>query len=131
MTILAIIGAILVISTAWSAISALPKPLGDQLEYLGKEDYGNIFGFDSKPASIYYYDTELNVDQTVSYFKKADLLQTPFLENGKTTINIETPSGETIYIYHYPAKESNNFKTTKQYIVEIPSFKYQAALDSL
>lgn len=108
-----------------------PRPLGDKMVYLGKEDYRNIFGFDYLPASIYYYGTDLNIEDIPLYFKKSILLQKPFSENGKATINLQTPSGETIYIYHYASSDLSLFNTKKTYVIEIPSFKYQIALDSL
>jgi hypothetical protein len=115
----------------WWGISATPKPLGDKMTYLGKKDYGNWLGFDSKPASTYYYGTDIDVNNLAAYFTKAKLLQQPFLENSKNTVNIQAPSSETIYIYHYPSNTQQQFKTDKRYIVEVPSFKYQAALNSL
>jgi hypothetical protein len=45
-----------------------PRPLGSQMEYLGKEDYGNILGFDSKPGSVYYYATDINKEELRNYF---------------------------------------------------------------
>lgn len=52
----------------WSIVNVMPHPLGDKLEYLGKEDYGNIFGFDSYPYSIYYYGTNMSEEEVKAYF---------------------------------------------------------------
>ena len=45
-----------------------PHPLGDQMQYLGKENHGNILGFDSKPYSVYYYGTDMDSGAIKSYF---------------------------------------------------------------
>jgi hypothetical protein len=69
---LGIIAGLMVVMLGWWAWNEFaPRPLGNKLEYLGKETYGNIFGFDSFPTSIYYYGTDMTVDETVDYFSKA------------------------------------------------------------
>ncbi|MDX2776569.1 hypothetical protein PV379_04355 [Streptomyces caniscabiei] len=52
----------------WAWVNFSPKPLGDKMEYLGKKDYGNVFGFDSKPYSVYYYGTDMDEEEVASYF---------------------------------------------------------------
>jgi hypothetical protein len=129
--VLSIVALLVVLMTVWWGVNLIPKPLGDRMEYLGKEDYGNIFGFDSLPASIYYYGTDLSVEEIPAYFRKSVVVEEPRLSQGKNYLGIQTPSGETIYVYHYPSSKLKLFKTDKPYVVEIPSFKYEVALDSL
>lgn len=69
------------------------------MEYLGKEDYGCWVGLcDSRPASIYYYGTDLDSSGVVSYFAKSRVVEEPSLWQGKNDFGIQAPSGETIYI---------------------------------
>lgn len=59
--IITILAVIVIIGTAWWAwVNFSSKPLGDKMEYLGKKDYGNVFGFDYHPYSVYYYGTDMD-----------------------------------------------------------------------
>lgn len=117
--------------TLWGITNLTPHPLGTKMEYLGKEDYGCWVFCDSQPASVYYYGTDMDPKSVIGYFKKSTEFEEPRLSQGKNYFGVQTPSGETIYIYHYPSAKQKLFKTDKPYVVEIPSFKYQVALDSL
>jgi len=66
--ILIIVG--LIAFSAWQ--SNQPHPLGDRLEYVGKQDYG--YGLsDGPPSTEYYYATDMTVDEVASYFNKTEL----------------------------------------------------------
>ena len=94
-----ITGILLVAVATWSISNVIPHPLGDKMEYLGKEDYGCWVGFcDSQPASIYYYGTDMDTRGVTEYFKKSTVIEEPRLSQGKNYFGIQTPSGETIYI---------------------------------
>jgi len=108
---------------AWGQFA--PHPLGEKMEYLGREDYGNILGFDSAPASIYYYGTDMNVDEIAKYFS-GTVIENGTTPNGTVEFAIKLPSGETIYSKLYPAIQSKH-KTTRKSVLEIPSFKYDTA----
>lgn len=95
------------------------------MEYLGKKDYGNIFGFDSQPYSVYYYGTDMSVKEIAKYFNST-IIENGTTPNGTVEFGIKLPSGETIYTQLSPTSQSH-YKTTKKYVVEIPSFKYDAA----
>lgn len=127
-------------------IGMMPKPLGDKLEYIGKSDYGCWYPLcDSRPASTYYYATEMKLDDvTHSLFTRAKLLEKPH-ESGITTgggyaesywLEFETRDGKEFTIDYYPHPE-NAFdsyglaKTNKPSIISMDSKVYPIAKDSL
>lgn len=117
--------------------NSIPHPLGNKLEYLGKKDFGGeLLYHDYDSYSIYYYATDMSVEEVISYFKKSSVIKQPDETKDESYFGIKTPSGETIYtsLYNKDAAWKDNPdlpKTSKKYILEIPSFKYQAAKDSL
>lgn len=124
--VLAVILALVITLCLWWAWAQLtPHPLGDRMEYLGKEDYGNIFGFDSAPNSEYYYGTDMSLEEVAKYFNST-IVESGTTPHGTVEFGIKLPSGETIYSKLYPVAQSK-YKTTKKGVVEIPSFKYDAA----
>jgi len=64
---------IVVLLSAWAIwLQIMPHPLGDKLEYVGKEDYGSWLPLSStRPASIYYYATDMTPEEVEAYFRKA------------------------------------------------------------
>jgi len=135
---LGIIAGLVVILLGWWAWGQFaPRPLGDKLEYLGKEDYGNIFGFDSFPSSTYYYETDMNAEETANYFTKASIVEGPSGTNKWQSFTLRASNGETIYFYIYPSetfleeKPHTSFTIEKNYVLSIPDSKYSAAKDSL
>lgn len=100
--------------------NARPRPLGNEMVYLGKKDYGNIFGFDSKPYSVYYYGTDMDKDSFANYFSaKYTPLSNLDYKNARFTDGQET--FKFIYVNDAP------FHTTKAHIVSIVSDQYEIA----
>ena len=74
----------------------------------------------------------MNLDEVIKYFSHARVVKSPSTVNGETYFGLKTPSGETIYFYFYSDKaESPSIHTKKLHVLSLPSFKYQAAKDSL
>lgn len=114
------------------------KPLGDKLEYIGKTDYGCWLVCDANPGSTYYYATDMSVEEVTKYFKKSSMIEKPSTIDGETYFGIKTPSSETIYMYYYKDKHhkkvervGNLRSSAKQHVLTLPSFKYDAAKNSL
>jgi hypothetical protein len=100
----------------------MPHPLGEKMEYLGKEDYGNVFGFDYHPYSVYYYGTDIEPEDMAGYFGAE--LEWP-IENKLTYIDVNlTKNGRGFYLTY---KTSDTFKTSKKYVVSIKDEYYSIA----
>lgn len=117
-------------------------PLGDRVEYVGKEDYGCTRGYcgDTGPGSTYYYATDMSVEQVIAYFKKAkkaSVVREPSVTGSKVFFGIRLSSGETLYTYYYTdgtelyQSHAGLKQTSKPYFLEVPGSKYQALGDSL
>ncbi len=134
---IAIAGVIVVLASWWAYVSFMPHPLGDKLEYLGKEDFGGgLFFQDYRPYSEYYYGTDMTPEEVISYFKKSSVVKAPSPAVGEAYFGIRAPTGETIYVTLYDkeivqTKYPDLHKTNKKYILELPSSKYEAAKASL
>lgn len=114
------------------------KPLGDKLEYIGKTDYGCWVVCDANPGSTYYYATDMSAEEITKYFKKSSMIEKPSTIDGETYFGIKTLSSETIYMYYYKDKHhkkvervGNLRSSAKQHVLTLPSFKYDAAKNSL
>jgi len=119
---------------SWLVYQQLQPPsLGDKLEYVGKNSYGCLVFCDSNPYSNYYYATNMSPTEALKYFERATLVQGPRTENEQTDFTVRTPTGETIYINYYDGDSSiaRKFNVKNKYILEIPSFKYEIAKESL
>ena len=136
-TLLALIA--LVLTAWWAWVSFSPKPLGDKLKYLGKEDYGNVFGFDSKPYSVYYYGTDMDERDIAHYFKDISTVKELARESGDgysaPIFSFQSSHGEFTLV-HYSTNldavmRGRNFKNTKKYLVSIIDSDYSTALQSL
>ncbi len=125
----------------WTYTNLMPKPLGNELEYLGKKGYGCVLVCDSNPTNIYYYGTSLTPNEVAAYFKSAKI------ENGERlnshedasipiTFSLKSPKNNIFYItYHtdstIAAEERGTPKTHQPHVIEILDSQYQAAKDSL
>ena len=110
-------------------------PLDNQLEYVGKDDYGCHLFCDSSPQSTYYYATDMTIEQLITHFKNAQLDQKPRTINQVTDFTLSS-NGQDISVYHFSSKKEIIEKyplsqTTKSFIISIPSFDYQAAKAAL
>lgn len=143
-TISILLGIILVGLLWWSAVNLTPKPLGDKLEYIGKEDYGNIFGFDSRPYSVYYYGTDMNEQDIKNYFSKATYT-TPSNDLGGgggspesrfTSLDFKSSNGDFSLEFYPDGRgaealylNKNSFKY--KHLISIPDYEYNAATVNL
>jgi hypothetical protein len=126
-----IIIAILIVSIGgWITYDNIrPRPLGEEMVYLGKIDSGGgIFYRDYAPYSVYYYGTDIAPEQLIEQFKDTSL-QHPIEDNGQyTDVWLESISGETFSLTY---KKDNSFKTEKKYIVSILDEDYMTARQHL
>lgn len=111
------------------------KPLGDKLEYVGKTDYGCWVVCDANPGSIYYYATDMSVEEVTNYFKATTPSPLRTFDD-MTDFVLKTKDGHSISIYYYTDKEKVvdkgiNKKVYRKAIISIPSFHYDAAKNSL
>lgn len=108
----------------WSVANLTPRPLGDRLDYLGKEDSGGgLFYMDYTPYSVYYYGTDVTPEQLVNQFKDTSLKH-PIEDNGQYIDVWLESHGET---FSFTYKKEGNFKTTKKYILSILDEDYPKA----
>lgn len=120
--ILSVVGALVIIFLGWWAVISLaPHPLGDKLEYLGKKDYGCWIGFcDSRPASTYYYGTDMSPEEMKNIFSaRYSPLENVAFKNARFT----TADGEFMLTY----EPSGSFSTSKKYVVSIVNSQYVIA----
>jgi hypothetical protein len=124
---LAVVAGLVVVGFSWWAWDQfVPRPLGDRLEYLGKRDYGNIFGFDSRPSSIYYYGTDMSPEELASYFDKAKY--TPQGNFAFKHAQFTSPGNKTFtFVY----EKDSSFVTDKKYTISLPGSQYKYAKGSL
>lgn len=106
----------------------MPHPLGDKMEYLGKEDYGNVFGFDSHPYSVYYYGTDMSEEEIIKYFKKATLNYHTAESTNETLMNF-TVDGKEFYLTYY--KKLDTFESNKKAGVSLTNSHFIEAQKSL
>lgn len=126
---LSIILVLIVALCAWWAWSAFaPHPLGDKMEYLGKEDYGNIFGFDSAPNSVYYYGTDMSIGEVEQYFRGVEKGHS--YQTNATVISF-THDKESFDIAYYQDKNNTSFNTNKKHVVSLLKEDYAPAKKAL
>lgn len=120
----------------WCWNQFTPRPLGDKLEYLGKEDYGGWF---MRPYSVYSYATDMTSEEIIEYFNKKTELRHPIQkESGgyARIILIDRTSQESATLYYYEKKDNAELdnirlRTDKSHIVQIRDNNYQLLKDSL
>ena len=132
----AILGIAIVLVSLWAWNQVAPRPLGDRLEYLGKEDYGSILGLDYSPYSVYFYGTDMEVEEVVAYFPKAELRYPIERKSGYIEIILgESTSEETATIYYYstPDKAQMSFSTNtdKLHVIKTRDANYQLLKNSM
>jgi len=119
-----------------------PHPLGDKLDYIGKDSYG--YGIsDGPPTTDYYYATDMTVDEVVAYFKGATNTKKGELETnfGKDITSMwliyfqSKSSSENFTISYYSdgnlVAKNNDFKVSKKHILNINSREYDIAHKNL
>jgi hypothetical protein len=131
---------------AWGSSSYsspdVPRPLGDKLEYIGKEDSRCIGVFcDSKPSTTYYYATDMNPEEILHYFKKTTLDYPDTMPDWQTPetilFGLRTPHTPNIIYINYhnngkvPIKKFDLRDPNKQHVIDINAEDYEAAKASL
>lgn len=121
-----------------------PQNLGQQLEYVGKDDLGCVLWWcEVEPYSVYYYATDMSTDQLKSYFSKAQFTNEP--DGGGSFSADYTSKGvqfklndanRTFLIQYYDNTQAvirliHLKPTTKSHIISITDSGYQLALQSL
>ena len=94
------------------------------MEYLGKEDYGNILGFDSRPYSVYYYGTDMEPEEMKDYFTAQ---YSPQENLAYKNASFTTDGKDFMFTYEF----QSSFTTHKKYIVSIPDSQYNIAKNYL
>ena len=64
----AIIGVLVILVGWWGYVQIMPHPLGERLEYLGRQNFGGWF---IERSSEYYYGTNMTQEELKTSFKKA------------------------------------------------------------
>lgn len=120
-----VITIVIVLSSWWAITTFMPHPLGEKLEYLGKKDYGCWIGFcDSKPASTYYYGTDLEPSEMQTVFSaQYSPLDNLAFKNARFT----SSDGEFIFTY----ETTRSFSTSKKYVISIVNSQYTIAKEHL
>ena len=137
-----VISAIIVLAIGWFYFqSRISYPLGDKLEYVGKQDYGCTWLCDSRPSTSYFYATDLTPPELAIYLQNAQATDAEFQigrwQNRGESFHIDfinQTSSErfTLYFYTDPPKiGTESIQTTKQYIVSLNSGSYKIVLDAL
>lgn len=124
---------------AYSIFLSKPEPsypLGSELKYIGKLDYGCDGFCDSSPNSTYYYATKLTVDEVEEYFQKATLHSPTTQESTSVRIWLDSKTHDDDFILSYyddnsAVVDNVNIKPTAENVVAIPKSMYTIAKDSL
>lgn len=90
------------------------------MTYLGKRDYGNIFGFDSKPYSVYYYGTDMDEMEIRAYFTAT---YSPLENIAIKQTRFVSSDGNFVLTY----EKQSLFSTSKKYTVSITDSQYALA----
>lgn len=124
-----------------------PYPLGDssKLEYVGRVGYGCWIICDANPSSTYYYATNMSLDETIAYLKKAALDNKPQLgytsgggnnDIAEYWLNFKNSNGDTFDAYYYdsaaPLVDYYHLKkTSKLHMINVDSNSYDLFKNSL
>lgn len=94
------------------------------MEYLGKKDSGNIFGFDQAPSSDYYYGTDMEPEEMKDYFTAQ---YSPQENLAYKNASFTTGGKDFMFTYEF----QSSFTTHKKYIVSISRSQYNIAKNYL
>lgn len=111
----------------WAFVNFAPKPLGNDLEYLGKENLGGGLLFsDHRPYSVYYYGTDMEPTELARSFHGANYapLENFAIKHARFT----TPTGDFMFTYlDDHDKKSISYRSTKAHIVSLSDSDYTVA----
>jgi len=121
-----------------------PHPLGNKLEYVGKQDYGCLFFCDSNPTTNYYYETDMSLDDLEVYFENAQIVSKPVqtttnFKNDSTTLSLiqfsNVKSQKKFVLTYYSdgvlLAKDNNLNVSKKHILMVDSKDYNNVFSSL
>ena len=112
-------------------------PLGDKLEYIGKEDFGCTIGFcDHEADSVYYYATNMSTQEVESYFRNATVEFPIDREISNSRIWLKTKSGDSFIIRYYDDKNETIKKNglspkNANMVISLLQSEYDSAKKSL
>lgn len=117
-------------------------PLGNDLEYVGKSDYGCYLLCDANPDSTLYYATDKNIPALDDYFSKAHLVFVSDTGGGSSGFTDQvirfkqSGTDESFYGTFYEdgnAVSTHNGlpHTTKKHVISFRRSTYQTAKESL
>lgn len=131
-----IFGIILLLFGWWAFVNLRTYPLGDKLEYLGKQDLGGgLFFSDSRPYSEYYYGTDMTAEEVVGYFRGAEV--EPIRSNlGFVEIRLKNKiTTETARLSFYERPELSQIKfekrLNKKHVIDFDAKYYEVLKASL
>jgi hypothetical protein len=122
--VLIVLALVIVGVGGWVAFDNRLRPLGHEMMYLGKEDYGGgLFYMDYAPTSIFYYETDITPPDLPSYFKAT--LKHPIEDSGDyIDVSLTGSRGDFIVSYR---KSSPLFQHKKKYLTTLTQESYQIA----
>lgn len=84
----------------------------EKLEYIGKESSGGWFPMSSAaPSDLYYYGTDMSVEEVASYFPDAKL-STPLQKSSEyASLDFVTPSEKKVTVNIYLDKKILKLRT--------------------
>lgn len=114
-------------------------PLGEKLEYIGKESSGSWLPMSSAtPSDLYYYATDLTAEEIVLYFPKAKLSSPLQKSSEYASFDFITPSDKKVTATLYLDKNTqvknipDAFKSTdKQHLFTVADYNYTHLKKSL
>lgn len=117
---------IIVFVIGWYVIAnTMPRPLSSEFDYLGKKDFGNLIMGDSKPYSVYYYGTDMTIEEMKEYFQATTVNK---IASGSNVKTIDFSNGsESFSIDYYGDKSLLSFMTARKTVISIDQSYYQSA----
>lgn len=109
---------------SWFIISStLPHPLGDDMDYLGKRDFGALLLGADKPYSVYYYGTDIAPDDITGYFSGI-VLDLPIKNKGSYANVWLSSNGKSLTVTYHKFSPGGIKSTNKKYLIAITNSDY-------
>ncbi|HYG84507.1 MAG TPA: hypothetical protein VD907_06555, partial [Verrucomicrobiae bacterium] len=127
------LAAIAVLLVGWAIwLQIMPHPLGDKLEYVGKEDYGSWLPLSStRPASEYFYATNLSKEEVPNYFRGARLERPIEVAGSDYRIWLGKDNTTILLRYYQDELILKKYSQGKKGVIGISSLKYDSLKDAL